>query len=596
MERGRRLFTHLVLRSARRALLLLLCCSSIVSFAQTVTPIISAPLRQQKAWIVGHSGDTEVNATQSVVPGCTDLCLNALSPIYGETLVGLSVQLYPCQDSDNSLFQYDDTSKAITMWDPASNVNLCLDAASQLNPSTAGYSRFTLQECDANATNQQWTFQADGQIRSGLANSTATSYGQPLFMRGSKRRPADWGTGSNTFGLYLSSTGRSSPDTGISSFNLLPYASPSSSSAVWESSLVAQPSNGNVDMIKNGGFESCGYDAGNGSVADFSSSTWWFILCNWTISSGSVQIVNGGNNASTLHLNGNNGPGAVTQLIAAEAGSNYSLSFDLAGSGTRSCGSRAKTLNVSISPSSLPLTSLAFDVSGKTTAAVGWKSPPPLNFTAYGTSINFTFESTTDGICGPLIDNVEVRKLQSSADKSAGDDGLLVKVLTVTVSVVAVAVLIPTLFCCYWIWRRHRGDPETQFVKGIRWQSEVDVLEAGFKSGSRCESFSGGKYGIQYSWAELEKATQNFGKVLGNGGSGLLFLAEFTDGLLAAVKVDGTHQRQWTSDEAFKQEVAILYRLHHAYLVSFLGVCVGQGTGIKLAFDIVLSVSHLIGF
>ncbi|CAM6127789.1 unnamed protein product [Calypogeia fissa] len=583
MERDRELLTHLVLRSVVLTLLVLLCCS-IVSFAQN--SIVSPPLRQHRSWIVGHRG-LNVNATQSVVPGCKDLCLNAISPAYGETLVGLSVQLYSCQDSDNSLFQYDDVSKAITMWDPTFNVNRCLDAGQY--PSTAGYSLFTLQECNNNATNQQWTFQADGQIRSGLVNSSSTSFStQPLYMQGISRQPEDWGTGWNTFGLYLS-TG-ANPDT-ISSFSLLAYASPSPS-VVSETSLVAQPSNGNADVIMNGDFESCGYDPGQSSVADFSSSTWWFIICYWTISSGSVQLVSsglwqddpkGGN--ATLHLNGYNGPGAVTQITSTNAGSNYSLSFDLAGDVTRWCGSTTKTLNVSINPSSLPLFSFSFDVSGKTAETLGWISPPQLNFTAYGTSVNFTFQSTTGGICGPLIDNVSLQKyadISPRADDSA-TDSILMKVLTATVSVVALGVLIPTLFCCYLIWRKkHGGDLETHFVKGIRCQSEMDVLDTGFK-GPGCESFSC-TYGTQYSWEDLEKATSNFGKVLGNGRSGLLFLAEFPDGLLGAVKVD-THQRQWTSDEAFKQEVAILYRLHHAYLVSFIGVCVGRGSRRALVFE-----------
>lgn len=76
----------------------------------------------------------------------------------------------------------------------------------------------------------------------------------------------------------------------------------------------------------------------------------------------------------------------------------------------------------------------------------------------------------------------------------------------------------------------------------------------------------------KFSYKEIKKATNNFGTVIGQGGFGIVYKAEFPDGLVAAVKRMSQVSEQAEGD--FCRELELLARLHHRHLVALRGFCV----------------------
>ncbi|KAL8541404.1 hypothetical protein ACS0TY_002606 [Phlomoides rotata] len=76
----------------------------------------------------------------------------------------------------------------------------------------------------------------------------------------------------------------------------------------------------------------------------------------------------------------------------------------------------------------------------------------------------------------------------------------------------------------------------------------------------------------KFSFKETKKATNNFTTVIGQGGFGIVYKAEFQDGLVAAVKRMNKVSEQAEGD--FCRELELLARLHHRHLVSLRGFCV----------------------
>lgn len=76
----------------------------------------------------------------------------------------------------------------------------------------------------------------------------------------------------------------------------------------------------------------------------------------------------------------------------------------------------------------------------------------------------------------------------------------------------------------------------------------------------------------KFTYKETKKATHNFTTVIGQGGFGTVYKAEFSDGLVAAVK-----RMDKVSDQAedeFCREIELLARLHHRHLVALKGFCI----------------------
>lgn len=78
-----------------------------------------------------------------------------------------------------------------------------------------------------------------------------------------------------------------------------------------------------------------------------------------------------------------------------------------------------------------------------------------------------------------------------------------------------------------------------------------------------------------YSYKDIQKATQNFTTVLGEGSFGPVYKATMPAGGVVAVKALASNSRQ--GEKEFQTEVSLLGRLHHRNLVNLVGYCVDKG-------------------
>ncbi|XP_059448527.1 probable receptor-like protein kinase At1g49730 [Corylus avellana] len=78
----------------------------------------------------------------------------------------------------------------------------------------------------------------------------------------------------------------------------------------------------------------------------------------------------------------------------------------------------------------------------------------------------------------------------------------------------------------------------------------------------------------KFTYKEIKKATDNFNTVIGQGGFGTVYKAQFSDGIVAAVKRMNKVSKQGEDD--FCREIELLARLHHRHLVSLRGFCIAK--------------------
>lgn len=79
----------------------------------------------------------------------------------------------------------------------------------------------------------------------------------------------------------------------------------------------------------------------------------------------------------------------------------------------------------------------------------------------------------------------------------------------------------------------------------------------------------------RYSYKDIQKATQNFTTILGQGSFGPVYKATMHTGEVVAVKVLASDSKQ--GEKEFQTEVSLLGRLHHRNLVNLVGYCVDKG-------------------
>ncbi|KAG2715393.1 hypothetical protein I3760_03G074200 [Carya illinoinensis] len=80
---------------------------------------------------------------------------------------------------------------------------------------------------------------------------------------------------------------------------------------------------------------------------------------------------------------------------------------------------------------------------------------------------------------------------------------------------------------------------------------------------------------LRYSYKDVQKATQNFTTILGQGSFGPVYKATLPSGEAVAVKVLASNSKQ--GEREFQTEVSVLGRLHHRNLVNLVGYCVDKG-------------------
>ncbi|XP_015871518.2 probable receptor-like protein kinase At1g49730 isoform X2 [Ziziphus jujuba] len=76
----------------------------------------------------------------------------------------------------------------------------------------------------------------------------------------------------------------------------------------------------------------------------------------------------------------------------------------------------------------------------------------------------------------------------------------------------------------------------------------------------------------KFSYKEIKKGTDDFNTIIGQGGFGTVYKAQFSDGLVAAVKRMNKVSEQ--GEDEFCREIELLARLHHRHLVALRGFCI----------------------
>lgn len=79
----------------------------------------------------------------------------------------------------------------------------------------------------------------------------------------------------------------------------------------------------------------------------------------------------------------------------------------------------------------------------------------------------------------------------------------------------------------------------------------------------------------RYQYKDIQKATQNFTTMLGQGSFGPVYKAKMPTGEVVAIKVLASDSKQ--GEKEFQTEVSLLGRLHHRNLVNLVGYCVDKG-------------------
>lgn len=90
----------------------------------------------------------------------------------------------------------------------------------------------------------------------------------------------------------------------------------------------------------------------------------------------------------------------------------------------------------------------------------------------------------------------------------------------------------------------------------------------------------------KYSYKETKKATNNFNTIIGQGGFGTVYKAQFRDGSVAAVKRMNKVSEQ--GEDEFCQEIELLARLHHRHLVALRGFCIEKHNRYSLSLPLSL--------
>ncbi|KAL3524527.1 hypothetical protein ACH5RR_017361 [Cinchona calisaya] len=89
---------------------------------------------------------------------------------------------------------------------------------------------------------------------------------------------------------------------------------------------------------------------------------------------------------------------------------------------------------------------------------------------------------------------------------------------------------------------------------------------------------------IRFTWDEMQRYTSNFSSVIGSGGFSNVYLAQFRDSTLGAIKIHSSCSERL--NRVYKQELEILLRLRHDNIVKLLGYCDDTEEGV-LVFEYV---------
>uniref|UniRef100_A0A0D9XCS3 Protein kinase domain-containing protein n=1 Tax=Leersia perrieri TaxID=77586 RepID=A0A0D9XCS3_9ORYZ len=140
------------------------------------------------------------------------------------------------------------------------------------------------------------------------------------------------------------------------------------------------------------------------------------------------------------------------------------------------------------------------------------------------------------------------------------------KAVIVTISVLVPVMAIGALVAAYLIWRTKRK-PNVSSNDPPR-EQEIEIAPASRKEHEDALQKVENR---RFTYMQLEKLTNKFHKLIGQGGFGLVYYGRLEDGIEVAVKI-----RSETSShglDEFLAEVQSLTKVHHRNLVSLVGYC-----------------------
>ncbi|XP_034696852.1 putative leucine-rich repeat receptor-like serine/threonine-protein kinase At2g19230 [Vitis riparia] len=203
---------------------------------------------------------------------------------------------------------------------------------------------------------------------------------------------------------------------------------------------------------------------------------------------------------------------------------------------------------------------------------------------------------SNDGTLSLSLDgNPDLCKTNSCNTKTKKKNSVVVPVVA---SIASVVVLLGAIFAVYWrfIGGGRCGKPagvkpndrdnvsQLEFQKPDvpneeeNWDSELEeiqkeVIETSGKLEARKQ---------RLSYSEVKRITNNFEKVIGKGGSGLVYNGRLSNDIKVAVKKLSPSLHQ--AFEQFQNEAQLLSTIHHRNLVSLIGYC-DEGSNMLLIYE-----------
>uniref|UniRef100_A0A0E0QQ98 Protein kinase domain-containing protein n=1 Tax=Oryza rufipogon TaxID=4529 RepID=A0A0E0QQ98_ORYRU len=183
----------------------------------------------------------------------------------------------------------------------------------------------------------------------------------------------------------------------------------------------------------------------------------------------------------------------------------------------------------------------------------------------------FPVEPGWDGVkCSNAIDNtMRIISLFDSNEDMCHPHQRIKKAkraVTIAISVVIPVMAIGALVLAYFIWRQKKNPkvsstyPPREPNLEITPTSRNDIGDALQKVENR-----------RFTYKELEKLTNKFEKLIGQGGFGLVYYGRLEDGTEVAIKMRSESSSHGL--DQFFAEVQSLTKVHHRNLVSLVGYC-----------------------
>ncbi|KAM7252693.1 hypothetical protein ACFE04_008202 [Oxalis oulophora] len=137
-------------------------------------------------------------------------------------------------------------------------------------------------------------------------------------------------------------------------------------------------------------------------------------------------------------------------------------------------------------------------------------------------------------------------------------------VIPVVATVASVFVLIVVVMAILWIWRKSRTGA-TDSTSNMMYNSFEKKVH-------------------KFTYSDVERITRNFGRVVGKGGFGSVYLGYLDDSQLSQVAVKMLSNSSSQGYQQFEAEVNLLLKVYHKNLTTLVGYCF-DGTNMGLIYE-----------